>query len=126
MIAALLPLPPNPMAEMRERDAENSTSNLDSSNDFSNDFIRQFGPTDEIRFESAKWWRNLNRWMSLVGLLIIAAVVLIFVLLCKTKLTDFAGCLGSDRPKRRLGQELNPRFISIHATASSHDDFIRF
>jgi hypothetical protein len=76
MIASLLPLPPNPMAEMRERDAENSTSNLDSSNDFSNDFVRQFGPTDEIRFESAKWWRNLNRWMSLVGLLIIAAVVL--------------------------------------------------
>jgi hypothetical protein len=79
MIASLLPLPPNPMAEMRERDAENSTSNLDSSNDFSNDFVRQFGPTDEIRFESAKWWRNLNRWMSLVGLLIIAAVVLTHV-----------------------------------------------
>jgi len=81
MIASILPLPPNPMAEMRERDAENSTSNLDSSNDFSNDFVRQFGPTDEIRFESAKWWRNLNRWMSLVGLLIIAAVVLIHVYL---------------------------------------------
>ena len=67
------------MEEMRERDAENSTSNLDNSNDFSNDYARQFGPTDEIRFESAKWWRNLNRWMILVGLLIIAAVVFIHV-----------------------------------------------
>jgi len=75
MIAAFLPLPLNPMTEMRERDVENSTSNLDSSNDYANDFARQFGPVDEIRFESAKWWRNLNRWMSIVGLLIIAAVV---------------------------------------------------
>jgi hypothetical protein len=79
MIAAFLPLPLNPMEEMRERDAENSTSNLDSSNDFSNDYARQFGLPDEMRFESAKWWRNLNRWMTLVGLLIIAAVVFIHV-----------------------------------------------
>ncbi|TVY49893.1 hypothetical protein LOCC1_G000209 [Lachnellula occidentalis] len=80
MIAAFLPLPPNPMTEMRERDVENSTSNLDSSNAFANDFARQFGPADEIRFESAKWWRNLNRWMSIVGLLIIAAVVVLVVI----------------------------------------------
>ncbi|TVY19321.1 hypothetical protein LARI1_G002345 [Lachnellula arida] len=80
MIAAFLPLPLNPMTEMRERDVENSTSNLGSSNDYANDFTRQFGPADEIRFESAKWWRNLNRWMSVVGLLIIAAVVVLVVI----------------------------------------------
>ncbi|TVY67445.1 hypothetical protein LSUE1_G007846 [Lachnellula suecica] len=80
MIAALLPLPPNPMTEMRERDAENSTSNLDSSNDIPNDYARQFGPTDERRFESAKWWRSLNRWMSLLGVLILAAVVVLVVI----------------------------------------------
>ncbi|TVY29051.1 hypothetical protein LHYA1_G002247 [Lachnellula hyalina] len=80
MIAAFLPLPLNPMTEMRERDVENSTSNLDNSNDYANDFARQFGPVDEIRFESAKWWRNLNRWMSIVGLLIIAAVVVLVVI----------------------------------------------
>ena len=73
MIAALLPLPPNPILEMRERD--HSTSNLDSSNDVSNDYARQFGPMDEARYESAKWWRGLNRWMSFVGILILAAVV---------------------------------------------------
>lgn len=71
------------MTEMRERDVENSTSNLDSSNDYANDFTRQFGPADEIRFESAKWWRNLNRWMSVVGLLIIAAVVCILTYIDK-------------------------------------------
>jgi hypothetical protein len=73
MIAAFLPLPSSYMLNMRERD--NSTSNLDSSNDVSNDYARQFGPMDEARYESAKWWRRLNRWMSFLGLLIVAAVV---------------------------------------------------
>ncbi|KAE8447357.1 hypothetical protein EG329_010771 [Mollisiaceae sp. DMI_Dod_QoI] len=77
MIAALLPLPPSPMRDMRERD--NSTSNLDSSNDVPNDYARQFGPMDEVRYESAKWWRRLNRWMSIVGLLIIIAVVILVI-----------------------------------------------
>jgi hypothetical protein len=73
MIAAVLPLPANPMKEMRERD--NSTSNLDESNEGPNDYTRQFGPMDEARYESAKWWRNLNRWMTVVGVMIIAAIV---------------------------------------------------
>jgi hypothetical protein len=73
MIAAFLPLPRNPVGEMRERDY--STSNLDESNECANDYTRQFGPMDEARYESARWWRNLNRWMSIVGLLIIAAIV---------------------------------------------------
>ena len=73
MIASLLPLPPRPMQEMEERD--NSTSNLGISNDTFNDYEGQLGPMDEARYESAKWWRRLNRWMSLVGALIIAAIV---------------------------------------------------
>jgi hypothetical protein len=73
MIAALLPLPPNPVLDMRERD--HSTSNLDSSNDVSNDYAHQFRPMDEARYESSKWWRALNRWMSFVGILILTAVV---------------------------------------------------
>jgi hypothetical protein len=73
MIAAFLPLPPAPVLNMQERD--HSTSNLDSTNDVANDYARQFGPMDEARYESAKWWRRLNRWMSLVGVLVIAAVV---------------------------------------------------
>ena len=73
MIAALLPLPPAPFLNMQERD--HSTSNLDSTNDVPNDYARQFGPMDEARYESAKWWRRLNRWMSLVGVLVIAVVV---------------------------------------------------
>lgn len=43
--------------------------------DVSNEVKRQFGPIDESRHESARWWRNLNRGMSVVGILIIALVV---------------------------------------------------
>ena len=79
MIAALLPLPPHPIRDMSERD--NSRSNLDSSHDRENehetpnDYTRQFGPMDEARYESAKWWRRLNRYMSFVGVLVLAAIV---------------------------------------------------
>lgn len=30
---------------------------------------------DGARYENARWWRNLNRGMSLLGILILAAVV---------------------------------------------------
>ncbi|KAI9049471.1 hypothetical protein LZ554_006502 [Drepanopeziza brunnea f. sp. 'monogermtubi'] len=77
MIAAFLPLPPNPELNMREQD--NSTSNLDEANATPNHYARQFGPMDERRYESAKWWRNLNRWMSVLGLLIMATIVTLVV-----------------------------------------------
>jgi len=78
MIAAILPLPQDPMKSMQERD--NSTANLDESdNAVVNDASREFKRADEARFESAKWWRKLNRWMSLVGLLVIAAIIILAV-----------------------------------------------
>lgn len=58
---------------MQERD--NSTSNLGVGNDNINDYERQFGPMDEARYESARWWRRLNRWMSFVGAIILAVIV---------------------------------------------------
>ena len=86
MVAAVLPLPRNPMKEMREHD--HSTSNLDESNEGPNDYTRQFGPMDEARYVSAKWWRNLNRWLSLVGVLIIIVVVSGLVLIKLYRLTQ--------------------------------------
>lgn len=79
MIAAFLPLPPAPIQEMGELD--HSASNLDARNTVRNEYTRQFGPTDEARYESAVWWRKLNRWMSFVGVLIVASVVSIPLLL---------------------------------------------
>jgi hypothetical protein len=70
MVAAFLPLPVKSMAADGD-----STDNLEKPLDVENDYSLQFGPLDEARYESARWWRNLNRWMSVVGLIIIVIVV---------------------------------------------------
>ncbi|KAK3692754.1 hypothetical protein B0T22DRAFT_24805 [Podospora appendiculata] len=75
MIAALLPLPPNPKLQMLER-GDNSNSQYKSTQ---REVRPQPGVVDETRYESARWWRNLNRAMSFVGLIIIGAVVALAV-----------------------------------------------
>jgi ABC-type multidrug transport system permease subunit len=70
MIAAFLPLPPNPNVQMK--DAENNGVSHHVSK-------YQKYVIDESRYESARWWRNLNRIMSVIGLLIIGAVVALAV-----------------------------------------------
>lgn len=74
MVAALLPLPPRPQSEMFE--ADTSQSRFGSVHPA---FRYQQYLVDETRYESARWWRNLNRAMSVVGLLIIGAVVALAV-----------------------------------------------
>ena len=39
------------------------------------DLEKQLGPIDEARYENARWWRNINRILSVVGILLIAAIV---------------------------------------------------
>lgn len=81
MIGALLPLPPNPKFEMLERgDNDFSTSRSKRPEVFNRTSAPRQRIVDETRFESARWWRNLNRIMSFVGLLIIGAVVALAVL----------------------------------------------
>lgn len=72
MIAAFLPLPTNPKYQMEEQ-------NRNSGRFGHVNYEHQFRVLDETRYESAKWWRNLNRVMSVVGLLIIGAVVALAV-----------------------------------------------
>ncbi|KAL8423408.1 hypothetical protein RB596_003571 [Gaeumannomyces avenae] len=69
MIAAVLPLPEQPRLQMLERDHSQSELGISES------LRRQFNEADDVRYQSAKWWRNLNRGMSLVGLVIIGIVV---------------------------------------------------
>ncbi|KAG9241782.1 hypothetical protein BJ878DRAFT_210521 [Calycina marina] len=78
MIASLLPLPKRQLRDMEERDHDTH-----SSNDRVNHYARQFRPMDDARFESARWWRKLNRIMSIPGVLIIAAVVVLVVVAMK-------------------------------------------
>jgi hypothetical protein len=40
---------------------------------------RRIAQYDEMRYQSAKWWRTLNRVMSVFGLLILGAVAALVV-----------------------------------------------
>jgi len=64
----MLPLPPHPKLEM-----------LESGDAGQPEFRYPARIIDETRYESARWWRNLNRVMSIVGLLIIGAIVALVV-----------------------------------------------
>ncbi|KAI6551304.1 hypothetical protein MCOR04_011076, partial [Pyricularia oryzae] len=69
MIAALLPLPAEPQLQMLEGDNSQSELGIPDS------LRRRVTPADDIRYQSAKWWRTLNRCMSAVGLIIIGVVI---------------------------------------------------
>ncbi|KAH8653649.1 hypothetical protein BX600DRAFT_515901 [Xylariales sp. PMI_506] len=71
IIAAFLPLPPKPTMEMVERD--NSATELGLPDD--EETVRRTNPHQDAVYRNARWWRNLNRVMAIVGLLIIGAVV---------------------------------------------------
>ncbi|KAL8791460.1 MAG: hypothetical protein Q9213_000077 [Squamulea squamosa] len=65
--AALLPLPQRPVIDgLPEAD---TAPNLE----------KTLCMIDEARYENARWWRNLNRLMCIVGALIIAAIIALAV-----------------------------------------------
>jgi hypothetical protein len=66
MIAAILPLPPNP-----DSVDESTLSQVD----VERQFTTQVGAIDDRSYKKATWWRNLNRIMSAIGTLLIAAIV---------------------------------------------------
>jgi hypothetical protein len=75
MVAAVLPLPPNPKLQML--DVESGENKYTSTHPA---FRYQKYAVDETKYESARWWRNLNRGMSIIGLLIIGAVVALAII----------------------------------------------
>jgi hypothetical protein len=44
------------------------------------DHLSLIYPVDDSRYQSAKWWRGLNRFMAVIGLLVIGAVVALAVI----------------------------------------------
>ncbi|KAH7308232.1 hypothetical protein B0I35DRAFT_483505 [Stachybotrys elegans] len=73
MIAAVLPLPKNPQLETAER--LQSTSHLD----LQQEALRQSRGAQESQYRGARWWRSVNRMMSVVGLLLIGAAIALAV-----------------------------------------------
>ncbi|KAI1489897.1 hypothetical protein F5X96DRAFT_670241 [Biscogniauxia mediterranea] len=79
IIAAFLPLPAKPIPTIPERDV--STAELGIPEEAKIEpFRRQPMPVDDINYQSARWWRNLNRFMAIVGLLILGAVAALVVI----------------------------------------------
>jgi hypothetical protein len=76
MVAALLPIPEKPVISMIETPNANiSTSHVD----LSSESAHGLQTMDEIRYRSARWWRNLNRVMSVVGVLVIGAIIALVI-----------------------------------------------
>ncbi|KAI0022079.1 hypothetical protein F4780DRAFT_789517 [Xylariomycetidae sp. FL0641] len=77
MIAAFLPLPPKPSLEMQVRDQSTTQFYIPEE---PIPFQSRIACVDDSRFQSARWWRNLNRFMSIIGLLILGAVIALVVI----------------------------------------------
>ncbi|KAI0166401.1 hypothetical protein GGR57DRAFT_24770 [Xylariaceae sp. FL1272] len=73
IIAALLPLPPNPAYDVEQQVPAPDYTKPET-------FAQRVEPVDDSRFQSARWWRNLNRFMSVIGLLILGAIAALAVL----------------------------------------------
>lgn len=71
IIASFLPLPPR----VSQINGEATTSRPDLEHAFNSRVVL----VDEVRRANARWWRNVNRVMSPVGLVIIAIVVSVIV-----------------------------------------------
>lgn len=68
-LASFLPLPPRP--EISSVKGQNNGRQAQVVEDIE----KRLGPIDEARYENARWWRNINRIMSLIGIVIVVAVV---------------------------------------------------
>lgn len=68
-IGSFLPLPPRPkISSLKGKGNPNRTQLIE-------DLEMRLDPVDEARYENARWWRNINRIMSFIGIVIIVAVV---------------------------------------------------
>ena len=65
IVAALLPLPPKPASIDLYQSGKNARRDLE----------KRVLSVDEARYENARWWRNINRTLAIVGLLVIGAIV---------------------------------------------------
>ena len=80
MVAAFLPIPPDPKSQ-KVREKGKSPVSGPASDAHSEEFVampgafkRQLAQAEEKRYQSAKWWRTLNRVMAVFGLLILGAI----------------------------------------------------
>ncbi|KAL8823725.1 MAG: hypothetical protein Q9191_005601 [Dirinaria sp. TL-2023a] len=79
-VAAVLPLPPRPGTGKMDKGRERPGSRASIAQDLED----RLAPVDEAQYENARWWRNLNRLMMVVGVCIIAAIIALAVIATHT------------------------------------------
>lgn len=70
-VAAFLPLPSQPPMGAKGKDPERHGSASSVGQELEN----RLAPMDVAQYENARWWRNLNRMMMIVGVFVIVAIV---------------------------------------------------
>ncbi|RYP46010.1 hypothetical protein DL768_007726 [Monosporascus sp. mg162] len=83
MVAAFLPLPPKPVMETSGPD-DSATGLGIAGEQGVESFDQRIAPIDEARYHNSRWWRNLNRIMSIIGLLILGTIATLAVPLPRT------------------------------------------
>ena len=83
MIGAFLPLPPNPRSDTPSNGKASSGKSRSTHTDTEKASTREASLLEGLKYENARWWRSVNRIMSIVGLLLIGAVVSFVLLLPK-------------------------------------------
>ncbi|ETS75683.1 hypothetical protein PFICI_12627 [Pestalotiopsis fici W106-1] len=77
MVASFLPLPPRSTLDMVERGYSTTQFKIPETPE---PLAKQTRAVDKKRFLSARWWRNMNRIMSVIGLLVIGAIIALAVI----------------------------------------------
>lgn len=72
-IASVLPLPPKP--QLTKSSSKEPEHRRLSRLEVARDLEKSMGLAGAARYENARWWRNLNRGMSVLGVIILAAIV---------------------------------------------------
>lgn len=69
-MAAILPLPPKPKVAMVEFEGSDVGMALEA----------QCINLQQRRRDNARWWRNLNRWMISLGVIILIVIIVLAVI----------------------------------------------
>ena len=72
-IASVLPLPPKP--QLSNASSKEPEHRRLSRLEVARDLEKSMGLAGAARYENARWWRNLNRGMSVLGVILLAAIV---------------------------------------------------
>ncbi|KAI2642779.1 hypothetical protein GGS21DRAFT_192317 [Xylaria nigripes] len=77
MTAAMLPLPPKPNLDV---EASEKNTTLHQIPEETQPSRRPVVPNEESLYQSARWWRSINRYMSIIGVFILGAIIALSVI----------------------------------------------